>query len=117
MSQAMELNRRVTIQEATNSKDASGGNVKAWANVASIGANGTVWARVKNLSGNERRITTHGGEVAEARTEFKIRYAAGIDETMRVSYGGKVYNIKHVNDLNDGHRWIFLTCDTGANHG
>lgn len=108
---ARELNRRIVIQANTISKDASGGMVDSWATFA------TVWAKVMNLSGNERRLTEHGGQVAEARTEFTIRYLAGITPKHRIQYGGKVYNIKHVNDFNEQHRFMILTCDTGKNSG
>lgn len=108
---AMQLNKRITIQSLTQTKDTHGGQVDTWTDIA------LVWAGIKSLSGDERRITKEGGQAAEARTEFMIRYRAGIIEKMRVLYGGKIYNIKHVNDLNEGHRFMILTCDTGVNDG
>lgn len=105
------LNKRITIQSLTQGKDSVGGNTKAWSSVA------TVWAGVRNLSGNERSATAHGGQVAAARTEFTLRYRAGIAADMRVSYAGRLYDIKHVNDVNEEHRMLVLTCDTGVNDG
>ena len=100
---------RITIQKPSKGKGASGGKTTTWEDWQ------TVWARVLPLSGGERRATSHGGEVAEARTEFTIMYRKGMNEEMRVSYDGKVYNIRHVKDL--GRRWMVLTCDTGSNDG
>jgi len=108
---AGQLNKRITLQSLAQGKDAFGGNTKAWTGVA------TVWAGVRNLSGNERAATAHGGQVAEARTEFTMRYRAAVTAGMRVSYAGQVYNIKHVNDMNEKHRMLVLTCDTGVNDG
>lgn len=111
MPSPRELNKRVSVQACTQGKSASGGNTKAWAEVA------TVWAKVWNASGNERSATSHGGEVAEARTEFTIRYRDGIDDTMRISYNSKYYDITHVNNLAEAGRWLILTCTTGVNDG
>ena len=106
-----DLNRRVTLESLVQTKDAEGGMVDSWSAVA------TVWAKVANLSGNERRASSHGGQVAEARTEFTIRYRAGLNAKMRVSYAGKIYNIRHINDFAEEHRFVVLTCDTGVNDG
>lgn len=107
---SLELNKRITIEQSTLTK-AGGGKSVTWSTVA------PAWARVRNMSGNERRVTEHGGQVAEARTEFKIRYRAGITEQMRISYGGKKYNIRHINNLQEANRWLLITCDTGVNDG
>jgi SPP1 family predicted phage head-tail adaptor len=108
---AGELDRRITIQALTQTKDSEGGMVDNWADVT------TVWAKVRNLSGNERRLTSEGGRVAEARTEFTIRYRSGLNERMRIKYGDKVYNIRHLNNFNEAREYIVITCDTGLNDG
>lgn len=110
---AGDLNRRITLEALTQTKDGEGGMVDSWAALASM----PVWAKVANLSGNERRATTHGGQLPEARTEFTIRYRAGITSKMRVSYGAKLYNIRHINDFAEEHCFLVLTCDTGLNDG
>lgn len=107
----LRRDKRVTIQNPVRGKDAAGGSTTTWTTLA------PVWAAVRNFSGNERRATQSGGEVAEARTEFDIGYLAGVTEESRVSYGGKLYNIKHVNNLNEAKRTLILTCDTGVNDG
>ena len=112
MMQAGRLNRRITLQSLTVSKGASGGMTKTWVNFAS-----SVPAAVRNLSGNERRATSVGGQVAEARTEFTIRYRSGVTAEMRVLYAGAVYNIRHVNDWMGKRESLVLTCDTGVNDG
>lgn len=106
-----DLDRRITLESLSQTKDAEGGMVDSWPAVA------TVWAKVAHLSGNERRATSHGGQAAEARTEFTIRYRSGLNAKMRVSYSGKIYNIRHLNDFAEEHRFVVLTCDTGVNDG
>ena len=110
--QAGRLNRRITLQSLTVAKGTSGGMTKTWVNVAT-----GIAAAVRNLSGNERRATSAGGQVAEARTEFTIRYRAGVTAEMRVLYQGAVYNIRHVNDWMGKRESLVLTCDTGVNDG
>lgn len=105
-------NRRITIQRRDNSKNDSGGSIASWVTVA------TPWAGINNMSGMERSATLHqGGETADARTTFTMLYLSGIDETMRVLYGGKVFNIRFVNDVLERHKTLILTCDTGASEG
>jgi len=106
-----DLNRRIVIEALTQTKDTQGGMVDSWT------AAPPVWAKIMNLSGNERKLTTHGGDAPEARTEFTIRYQAGITPKHRINYSGKLYNIKHVNDYKEQHKFLILTCDTGLNQG
>jgi len=107
---AANLNRRIVIKSLAQTKDAQGGIVDTWTTYL------TVWAQVNNLSGNERKLTNSGGQVAEARTEFTIRYA-NVTASHKIEYNGKTYNIKHVNDYKEEHRFMILTCDTGLNNG
>lgn len=108
---AGKLNRKITLESLTQTRDVEGGLVDSWTTFA------TPWAKVSNLSGNERRVTDHGGKVGEARTEFVIRYLPGVTSKMRVSYDGKLYDIVHVNDFGEAHRFLVLTCSTGVNDG
>ena len=106
-----ELNKRITLLRPTQSKGVNGGVKETWETVKDV------WAAMRNYSGNERRATRHGGEVAEARTEFRIRYRDDINASWAVLYKGAHYNIKHINNLFEENRWLILTCDTGVNNG
>lgn len=108
---AAQLNRRVTIESLSQAKDSHGGMVDTWTLFVNV------WAQIKNLSGNDKKITAYGGQAGEARTEFTIRYISGLTHKHRISYNGKKYNIQHVNDWNEEHRFMVLTCDTGLNDG
>lgn len=52
------------------------------------------WATVNFKGGREgfyaRQVVATGDIV------FKLRYQSGIDETMLISYNGKLYDIKHI---------------------
>jgi SPP1 family predicted phage head-tail adaptor len=102
----------ITIQARTGGKDSEGGITDGWADHLP-----NIFAGVKNLSGNEKMATSQGGQAAVARTEFDILYRDGIDETMRIQYKGKIYNIDHVNNLNEENKRLILTSNTGLNDG
>ena len=108
---AADLNRRILIETLTQTKDTSGGMVDSFTPLVNV------WARIRNLSGNERKLTAYGGQAAEARTEFVVRYITGITTKHRISYNGKRYNITHINDWNEEHKFLFITCGTGLNDG
>ena len=112
MIRAGRLDRRITLQSLTVGKGTSGGMTKTWSDFAT-----SIAAAVRNLSGNERQASSAGGQVAQARTEFTIRYRAGVTAQMRVLYAGSVYNIQHVNDWMGKRESLVLTCDTGVNDG
>lgn len=97
--------RRIKLQCLAQTKDAFGGNVRTWSDVA------TVWAGVRHLSGGESRTSKHGGQSAEARTEFLIWYRAGVSAAMRVVFDGQVFDIRHVNDVRAQRRELLLACD------
>lgn len=104
---SQQLNRRISLQAPAVSKSASGGIVKGWSEYAQV------WARKRDLNGNERAATTHGGQVSEARTEWIVRYRSGVLPTHRIAWGSQVFDITHVKDLDDAHSWLLLTCTTG----
>lgn len=107
-----QMNCQITIQKKITSKDAEGGMVDVWVDVVC-----DLWAKVNNFSGNERRATQQGGQIAEERTEFTIYFIPGIDASMRIVYADKYYNIRHVNNFMEKNKFIVLTTDTGGNHG
>jgi len=111
--EARKRNKRVTIEEKTVTKGASGGMVEGWAAIAGM----PVWASLNHFGGNERRATAQGGLVAAARTEIGLLYRAGITAQMRVRHGATVYNITHVNNWQERNESLVLTCETGVNGG
>jgi SPP1 family predicted phage head-tail adaptor len=107
-----ELNRRITLQNLTQTKDSEGGLVDTWADFAT-----NIWASIDNYSGNEPSITKYGGLVGVARVLFKMRYIAGVNSIMRVVYDNKYYAIKHVSNWKEKNKWLYLDCEIGKNQG
>lgn len=110
MSLSKQLNKLVVIQYPMSGKDAAGGNVTNWLNLHAE----EQWAGIRNMPGTEKRGTSHGGQVAVARTEIALWFDPAITEVMRIVYGGKFYNIRHVNNYNEQDQVLILTCDTGT---
>lgn len=107
---AGQLKTRISVEALTPGKDTSGGVTRTW------GAHASVWARVRHYSGNERRATAAGGgQVAEARTEFVLRFRTDITDTMRIKLGGVIYNIRHIAPVD--RQWLIINADTGVSNG
>ena len=106
--EAGKLDRRITIQQATVTRGAGGGETRTWANLA------TVWANVRPMSGRE---FTAGQQLGEVTTTFQIRYRSDVVEKMRVSYDSKTYNIRAVLPSEDRKRFITLACTEGTDSG
>lgn len=105
-----QFKTRISIEALTVSKDTSGGASRSWA------AHASPWARVRHYSGNERSATAAGGgQVAQARTEFVLRYRADITDTMRIKLGGVIYNIRHISPVD--RQWLVIDADTGVSNG
>lgn len=94
------LNRRVTIQQKSASRDAYGGEAITWTTVA------IVWAAVLPLRGREYMAIREAG--AELTTRFVIRYRSGVTPAMRIVHGDAHYDIVEVIDSEDGHRFLEL---------
>lgn len=94
MTQAGRLDRRVALQRATTTQNATTGEqVRIWADEA------TVWAQVEPLAGSE--LFRAQQLEAKADTRFRIRYRTGITpaETLRIAYGGRYYDLRSVVEL------------------
>lgn len=111
--QAGKLNERITIEQFSVTKDASGGQERGWVVVAK-----DIAASRRDFSGGEKPATAQaGGEVATARVEFTIHWRPSIAADMRVRHGGELFNIRHINNFAGRRQSLILTCDTGGNDG
>lgn len=112
MIQSGKLDKRITLQSCSVGKGVSGGMTKQWMDFAA-----GIPAAIRHLSGNERRASKAGGQVAIARTEVTMRWIPGVDASMRVVFEDAAYNIQHVSDVMARREMLILTCDTGMNDG
>lgn len=88
MGRAGALDQRITIERETLTDDGAGGKLSTWATLA------TVWGEVKPMNGSE--LLARGGVVAVSKVRFTIRNSLALSETDRISWGGKVYNIREI---------------------
>ena len=105
---AGRLQRRVTLQESQATRDAYGGEVISWVDVA------TVWAAVEPLRGREFLEQARDG--AEVTTRIVLRYqgATAIVPAMRAVHTtelrDQVYDIQAVIHVDERRREYQLMC-------
>lgn len=85
---AGKLRHKITIQKRSATTDEYGGESDVWTDFL------TVRASVEPLQGREFYASQQ--MQAETTIRFRIRYAAGITPQMRVSYGGRFFNISSI---------------------
>lgn len=73
---AGKLDRRITLQSATEARDSSGSVISTWTDVA------TLWAGRRDTLGSERILS--GAETAVADAVFVIRWQPGVTAKLRV---------------------------------
>ena len=96
------MDRRIVIEQSTETTDSYNQAIKTWSILA------TVWAQVEDKSGSEgyqaEQLTT------VRSTVFTIRYKAGIEERMRILYRNRYYDI-HSIKAPDRDRTLELTTE------
>ena len=85
MIDAGKLRERVTIQQATETRNALGETVQSWATVAER------WASVDGLS--SREVLLQGQQRTEVSHRVRMRYVDGMTGTMRLLWRGRVLEI------------------------
>lgn len=85
ISQAGKLDRRVTIEQVVETRDAYGGIIETWSTFA------VMWAQVMPTNANE--IYNADALRAFKMTTFTIRWREGLDPKMRIQFDGHTYRI------------------------
>lgn len=80
-----KLRERVTIQQATESRNALGESQQSWS------AWKTVWASVEGLSSREALFS--GQQQSDITHRVRMRYVAGLAQTMRLSWRSRILEI------------------------
>lgn len=94
MIRAGQLDRRITLQRATVTRDEYNNPVETWEDLR------TVWAGFEPIRDGERFRA--GERAAEASARFLIRYSsqvADINGKDRLTMRGTVYQITHVKEV------------------
>jgi|GEM_PF-305713 len=85
------LDRRITIQANTVTRDSVGEAVDSWSNLD------TVWARIIYEAGREG--VDMQSEVAQQQVTFIIRYRSDVTPMHRITYDSEIYHIEAVKEL------------------
>ena len=93
-----ELNHRIVIQQLITTTSENGFEVQTWSDYK------TIWASANNLIGKE--YFSAMAVQAEKTVRFTIRYTEGIDETMRIVFQDKIYNITFINNVKYNNNYI-----------
>ena len=101
--QAGRLNRRCTLQSASQQVDELGQPIPGWTDVA------TVWADIRMKSGLES--IKAGASVSVVQASIRIRYRAGVNAGMRVVHNLTAYNITAVMPDVGGREFVDLVAE------
>ena len=96
------LNRQITIQQYTVTRDSYGGEVQAWADLV------TVWAQKAHRASREFFAAQKVN--AETTDMFIVRFRSGVTAKMRVTFDGKTYDIIGADDPDGRKRELQLLC-------
>lgn len=97
---AGRLNKKITIQQATDGRSTSGAVEPTWSTYA------VAWASVEPATGREFEDSDQVN--AEASIKFRIRYKSGITNKMRISWDGRVFDITAVLNQYERNREIII---------
>lgn len=99
-----KLDRRITIQHKTTTRNSVGGFVDSWSDYASRWAAHRQLTAKQAISGNEVDAMFYG----EGDTVFIIRFDAQVSSDMRIQYDGNVYAVESVREINGTGRQAFM---------
>lgn len=106
------LRHRITLQSlvvGSPQKTPAGEDDASWADVA------TVWASVEPLQGRALELAQQIH--SETTGRIRMRYRAGINTAMRVSFGGRVFDIRAVVNTEERNIELVLFTSEGLNDG
>jgi SPP1 family predicted phage head-tail adaptor len=102
--QAGKLRHRLVIESNSPTKNSLNETVDSWSTFA------TVWSAIEPLAGNERFLTQLSGDYSELTTRIRIRYRDGINNGMRATHRGNIYDIEAVINRYIEDKEIWLLC-------
>jgi SPP1 family predicted phage head-tail adaptor len=102
-----KLNRRLTIERRTVSKDAVGGKVDTWATFR------LVWAELVIQRGGTSIVTS--ADRVTHNTQWRIRHIEGFNEQdFRIVYQGRYYDINLIEPIGIKTEMLVSTTQTQA---
>jgi len=101
MLRAGRLRNRIDIEKTRVTRDSRGGETDSWYTLIS-----SVPCAFIQLTGREYYAAQQ--EFADVDIRVEMHYHRGVDETCRVKYGGKYYDIVAAIDVDSKHRELNL---------
>lgn len=104
--QAGRLRQRVTIEQATETRDAFGATLQSWTALAQV------WAEVLPKVGGtgEEFATDAASERTSQGYTINLRYRSDVTTMMRVNWQNKLLDIESVADPDGRRRALRLEC-------
>ena len=97
------LRHRISIEEPVRTPDEGGGAEITWNQVAAV------WAEITPKSGREVFESDQlGGRITH---EVRLRYRQGIIAKMRLTYQGRIFDIRHVASPSERREWLICACE------
>jgi len=100
------LRNRITVQRQTFVSDGAGGGTNTWADYA------TIRSFIKPISGNEKLFSMRL-EAAVTHRIF-IRYRADLTTKDRISYKGRLMQIRALINLEEANKFIEIYAEEGV---
>jgi SPP1 family predicted phage head-tail adaptor len=102
------LDRRITLEAPTVTRDSVGGVVNSYATVA------TVWAELLQDQSRGREIDEGGARRALGSIRLRIRGRSDLAETWRVGMAGKLYDITALLPQGTRGEFVIIEAETTA---
>lgn len=99
---AEELRHQITLQARTVTRSASGAEVIAWTDLA------TVWVSINPIAGKEYFASKQVN--AEVTHRINMRYRSGVRPSMRLKHGARVFSILSAINVGEKNIELELMC-------
>jgi len=100
--QAGKLRTRIEVQQNTTTTNDVGETVSSWETVK------TRWASIIPLTGREYMLAVFAQ--ADISHTIQMRYFPDIDQSYRLKYGTRIFEIASVLNLNERNKTLHLQC-------
>jgi head-tail adaptor len=108
---AGEMRHYVTVQKPVYSDDGSGGQtLTSWATTMKV----YCYMQQKKSWEKYGDGSTGGRVISTDIWEFTTWWRAGVETTHRLAFGGKVWNIRNVENLLQRNKYLRLTAEAGV---
>ena len=106
MARAGQRRSLVSIETPAGSKSSTGAKTASWVEFKQV------YAKIKTMRTYEKQAAQAANPGANVM--IRIKYIAGLLPTMRIVYNSTIYSILGINDIDERHRDVEFTCQSGV---